>query len=43
MFGPCVIPLFDFDGNSIRIIDLDGTIWFPAKGVCDGHCCRTRT
>ena len=29
------LTLFDFNGNSIRTLDLDGTVWFPAKDVCD--------
>jgi prophage antirepressor-like protein len=26
---------FDFNSNNIRVIDIDGAPWFPAKDVCD--------
>ncbi|OWY12323.1 hypothetical protein B6V72_14605 [Thioclava sp. F34-6] len=26
---------FDFNGSNIRVIDMDGEPWFPAKDVCD--------
>jgi len=29
------ISLFDFNSNDIRVIDIDGTAWFPVKDVCD--------
>ncbi|WP_139194524.1 BRO family protein [Roseovarius tolerans] len=27
--------IFDFNSNNIRVIDIDGPPWFPAKDVCD--------
>ncbi len=29
------LKLFDFNTNDIRVIDMDGELWFPAKDVCD--------
>lgn len=26
---------FDFNGSNIRVIEIDGDPWFPAKDVCD--------
>ncbi|EEX15587.1 prophage antirepressor [Citreicella sp. SE45] len=33
--GACVIPLFDFNGSDIGVIDADGEPWSPAKDVCE--------
>ena len=29
------LQLFDFNNNNIRVIDMGGEPWFPAKDVCD--------
>lgn len=29
------LQLFDFNSNDIRVIEIDGAPWFPAKDVCD--------
>lgn len=29
------LKLFDFSGTDIRVIDMNGEPWFPAKDVCD--------
>lgn len=29
------LQLFNFNNNSIRVIDMGGEPWFPAKDVCD--------
>ena len=34
------LQLFDFNDHSIRVIEIDGVAWFPAKDVCDASGSR---